>query len=305
MRLRYPAPSLRKCILSAGAVLLSACSRYRPNEVRAPASGDLPAFVSGEAAQALSGNGEFPRTGEGKSGRVEIVEADASRMAIRWVQQFASWIVPSFEAARRGSIHLDQLRPCGRNFYVQSAYGNQAATAPEIVRRMIGPHWLIPFCQGGENAMTIAVSAFATMTAATGAADPDPSGADIFPYPAPVGGRIPWYPEDAAREVASRTGRRVTRVPDLVGVGYGWSPQSAVWRIVLDAPIQVRLHSGLTQSATELFVRGGTSLLYFASAGSTTQGAQETVSTSFGGEATLTRRGDLFSRLAPVTLEVR
>jgi hypothetical protein len=62
-------------------------------------------------------------------------------------------------------------------------------------------------------------------------------------------------PGDAALEVATRTGRLVARIPELVAIEYGMTPQFALWRVTLDRPVGVRrLQSLSAWDASEVYL---------------------------------------------------
>jgi hypothetical protein len=210
---------------------------------------DLLPYLSGEAARAIQQYGEFPaiRT---DAWREEIQSTIATEIATTWIQRFLGQIVSALEKDRGAPIDIARLRPCSRQFYAQSAY-EPLPSAPEAVQRIAGPHWVVPFCVGAEQQVSASVSVYAESVDDTSYA----AGANVFVVGVAPNKSAPLRPGDAALEVATRTGRLVARIPELVAIEYGMTPQFALWRVTLDRPVGVRrLQSLSAWDASEVYL---------------------------------------------------
>jgi hypothetical protein len=213
----------------------------------APIRGDdLLPYLSGEAAVAIQRYGEFPAV-RTEAWRDEIFGTFAAEIAVAWIQRFLGQIVGVLERDRGAPIDVARLRPCSRQFYAQSAYGPLPSVATEAVQRIAGPHWVVPFCVGADQQVSVSVSVFAESV--------DAAGVNVFVVGVAPHKSAPMQPEDAAVDVATRTRRRVARVPELVAIEYGMTPQFALWRVTLDRPVSVRSLESLARwDASEVYL---------------------------------------------------
>ena len=144
------------------------------------------------------------------------------------------------EGAQQGS-RLERRNRSAHPLYAQSPFDAPPEEMPAPFQRPYGPWWLVTLCAGGVPTVSLAVSAWATdLSIVEGKLRfPFFSGNEFFPVGIPVGhvGEFPSAPETAASTVASRSGRRITSVPELI-MPYRESgiPQSARWRMSLESP---------------------------------------------------------------------
>ncbi len=251
------------------AVTTGSCSDSVSRSVSEPSRVSLlQSSVVGNAARSVSVNGSFPVVSTQLSSRPEISAEHAASIAALWLKRFNAAVIKPFERDRGSPIAIKSLRACGRYFYENSAYEPPSPATPEWVRRVAGAHWLIPFCAGADQQMSVSVSVYADDSFRPSASDdPDPHGVDFFAVAVPTGFGAPAAPENVTIFVAARTGRRIREIPELVSRGYGSAPQFAVWRVVLDTSVTVRGNStGTDYTTSELYVRivDGWSLAMFA-----------------------------------------
>jgi hypothetical protein len=218
--------------------------------------------VTGEAARALNSSGQFvlPLPTAVVEGR-EISEQQAVALATSLLRIFGPSGLTMYERDRGAKINLAALEPCSRAYYADTPYEPLAEGVFFPLRKLLGSWWLVSMCAPGEvPTISIAVSALATDVSLEPTQFAVQAGNGTFvPYGIPVkvvGAPIP--PEMAVQLAAEATGKRVSRVPELVLPPYPWSPQAARWRIVLDAPVTLRgTRSGQVRTTTELFVGHG------------------------------------------------
>ena len=241
-----------------GALSLFGCSDGGANGTRitAPDRAALSASLTGAAASALDANGNFVLAAPaGNSGHSELSSADANRLATIWVRLFAPDIRRSLEEQHGSSINLHGLKVCGRTLYARSSFEPPRFVIPTPWLRPYGPWWFVTLCDGGQPSVSVAVSSWATdLTISKGAiVFPKVAGNEFFPLGIPAGhiGEFPSSPEDAASLVARKTGRRISRVPELVmGTTTSGPPQAARWMIAVDsnAVINTARHGRVTTS---------------------------------------------------------
>jgi hypothetical protein len=191
----------------------------------------------------------------------EISEQHAVALAMNLLRIFGPSGRTMYEEDRGAKIDLEALKPCSRAYYAATPYEPLAEGTFLPLRKLLGSWWLVSICAPGEvPTISIAVSALATDVSLEPAQFAVQSGnQNFFPVGIPVnvvGAPIP--PEMAVQLAAEATGKRVTRVPELVLAPYPASPQVARWRIVLDAPVTLQgTRSGQVRTTTELFVGHG------------------------------------------------
>lgn len=203
--------------------------------------------VIGEAAAALATDGTFemPR-GVSLNGDRIIDDVQARRLALAFLRTFGQSFRSTWEADRGGSVNLARLGVSSRVFFAQSPY----AAFPNMdvhpaYRRQYGPYYLVTLIDGAEPIVAMAVSALATdygIDASGLLVSPKHTGMDFLHEGISTrpGAYRPISPEEAAETVASSTGARVSRVPELVLVGRENSPTLARWHVQVDRSLHLR-----------------------------------------------------------------
>lgn len=267
-----PPSTMMSCVLSRQPVsrspkwvLALACcaAAIGCNEPAQPApqfvpQGPLAQAVTGAAASAVGPEGRFHDDLFSRSEPGELTAAAAQQLAIAWVKDFAPILSGFLEMGRGAPIHIRELTPCHRALYAHAAFERPTAPAPLVSRRPYGAWWLVTLCERNVPAVSLAVSALATDLRLLDGRIVFPSiyGSEFFGIGIPAGhvGEFPASPEAAAGIVAARTGRLVTRVPQLVvGVPDDGPPQAARWRVELDQLLPIQRGGGVT-AVREVFV---------------------------------------------------
>ena len=222
--------------------------------------------MTAEAAAALGSDGRFrlpsptPRS---------ISRAHAESLALAISRFYGD---PSLQGNTRayledqhgGPIDFLHLRLCGRSHYLLSV--TTVPDAPDYVVRYVAPQWVFPLCdpQGIPSLIlevpdalpAISVSPTGRLTFAL------VSGNDWVPQGIPPGVEegLALSPEQAVAFAAPLSGRRVTRVPEMLmrfSVVRGVAT-CAVWRTELDAPLTLHGRtSGRDTTTTEVFLYSG------------------------------------------------
>jgi hypothetical protein len=141
-------------------------------------------------------------------------------------------------------------------------------------RKAYGSWYLVTLCgAGGVAQVSLAVSALNTDIGIE-------NGRIVFPrihgnefHWAPIApdvGAAPLSPESAARAAFELSGRPVTAVPTLTVPPRPFAPQLAMWRIELDAPVDLTVAEGQHVATQILYARVGIArdapVLYVAAA---------------------------------------
>lgn len=242
---------------------VAACERSPANDLLIPNARHRAEYLTGAAAAALGGSNQFAlRT----SGAGELTEADAKRAAAAYLRDFGAFHETRYEREHNAPIMLNELRPCSRAFYGVSPYTPPPGSASEIVKRAVGPFWLVPLCTGGSvPEVLVALSARATdmeVDAGTNGHIGRPMLGLIRSVGIPVGtSATALEPEAAATALSALTGKRVSEVPVLELPPLPYSPLLARWRITLEGPARVEgLRSRRVRDSKELYVGFGTSV---------------------------------------------
>jgi hypothetical protein len=240
---------------------VSACDGESVGAQLAPVdAATVAGVVTDAAAESLGEDGRFDVGAGGGSG--EITEARARLLANLWPLQFGPSVLSALERARGGSIDLAALRDCGRAFYARSSFRPLPSEVPAPYHRMFGGWWMVPLCgRSGDIEVALAVSALAT--------DVDVRDGRIV-LPAVGGVWFEWVgvppgsadalslsPEVAAVAAARLTGRRVSRVPELIAPHFRdaslFTPR---WRVRLDGRASVKeVRTGRVRETHDVYVR--------------------------------------------------
>ena len=217
-------------------VLMIACEASTSEPLRSVDS----ALLTGIAAQSIDSHGQFvlPNGGGASAGEISREVATALGVAV-WHSAQAS--LNLYESDRGAPIHVDALVACQRAFYVESAYANVPADAPTVLRKALGPEWLVGLCYGGVEEVVVSVSAYATDAGLTpdGANLSAAGQANFLIMGVPVGAEIPMSPEAIANVTARSAGRRIAVVPRLIMRPRPAAAQIAIWQIGLESAATV------------------------------------------------------------------
>ena len=240
------------------AIIAGACSE--PPSVNAPHALLKPEYVTGAAASALQPNGRFtlPSSVIDPVGQVSAEEAKA--IATRYVREVAPFLIGSWIGAHGATINPNVLAPCDRALYASTPYALMAGGLSELSLRTFGPHWVVPLCaSNGQAQIVVSFSALATEVAL---ALNSPKGvlqtarADIAAVGLPKAASPAMYsPESAASYAFTKTGKRVSNVPELVMTPMPQVPSLVRWHVVLEEPVSLRgLESATARQRVSLFV---------------------------------------------------
>lgn len=234
---------------------LTACTESSQPTAAPVTRANAAAYVTGAAARSLNAEGQFVLPSPNLSGPYpQLTKAQAVALATGILRDFARFIWKGIEAEHGAFIDSADLRPCPEVYYAESPYQPPGASVDRMHRNFAGPYWLVSFCSSaGVAQLSVPVAAYATnMILRNGhvgwTKDTRIRGAETFPKGIPLGTTYPVAPENAVELVASETGRRVKNVPELIQRTIGYPPQYAVWKLVLDAPVPVRVLATAAES---------------------------------------------------------
>jgi len=199
-------------------------------------------FVTGEAAAALRSNGELRLAAARSDDGTPIITADrAIELANAYVRTYGYSFKAMWERQRGSKIDLSTISAASRVYFAQTPYGAFPEGYHPAFRRWYGPWYHVTFASGGSPVILMAVSAYLTDYKITDnglLAIPLASGNDFVHMAISPGsdGFAPMSPEEAVARVASATGARVDRTPELVLRGGSSSPLFAAWQLSLDRP---------------------------------------------------------------------
>ncbi len=180
-------------------------------------------------------------------GSDEIGAERAGALAVAYVNTYGAYMSGILSADHGAKVLPERLRRCGETFYASSPYESASAGSSLLAndpvsaaaRRFLGAVWMVSFCQNGVPTASIAVSTLASdVSVVGGRIQTTPIGNTFFSTGIPIGeGPLPMTPEAAVLEMASRTGRRVASIPELIRPPAPFAPQLSRWRMRLDEPI--------------------------------------------------------------------
>jgi hypothetical protein len=189
----------------------------------------------------------------------EIGEGRALAIASLFVRTYARYRKHEYEALHGASIDIEALIPCDRRTFAITPYESLEPTVPYIRRKAVGSHWIVTFCQRGRPTLSVSVPA---LSADLDIIDdrlitPPGSGSGLHSFGVPPGHRaVPLSPEAAALHAATMTGRRVSEVPKLILRPGLTVPQSALWLIRLESPVEIRGNQTGESSSSDLMIVG-------------------------------------------------
>ena len=216
------------------------------------------AAVTGAAAAALRPEGTFELPDSVVHPPGQLSREDAQLVADDYLRTIGSGYGGIWSKDHGAPIETRALVRCGPPLYARSAYQPITAEVSPMTRRMLGPHWVVAFCEQGKPSAILTFSALTTDLRASSreVRMHALSEADFmsFGYPAAANPDM-FSPEGAAQIAFARTGRRVRTVPDLIN---SLPPESAAvprWRVTLESPVVVRSATDTTRrSRSTLFV---------------------------------------------------
>lgn len=180
----------------------------------------------------IDGTGRFFLSGQSAG---EISGSLAERLAEDYWDDAKLWIGAAMEKQRGTSIHIDDLKSCGRPIYAASAYGAIPSDAPTALKHVAGSHWIVGLCYGTTQEVAISVAA-SNGVEHTGKAKGrlrKTGNATFYAMGVPLGARVPMSPEALTIEAASSSDRLVSALPRLVMQPLPKSPFFALWEIQL------------------------------------------------------------------------
>jgi hypothetical protein len=246
--------SLRIVVLG---LAVSACSHLLgPDVAEEPAlPPNVAGLVTGNAAAALDGGGRFRWVPSEDDGSAVVSGDFAGALAIGMVK---TWILdgavlPGAEGFREttewhhgSAIDWERVRTGFRPaFLASSAHDEPGEQLNPVLRRVMGPYWLVPLYVGAEQVAVVEVSALADnlfldgngfVRKRDGARGGELRIAGVA-RGAPVG--VPMSPEEVVLFVATSTSRRVSEIPELRLPGGPVAGAFSRWRVKLEAPVEV------------------------------------------------------------------
>lgn len=247
-------------LLGLGLALLAAC-RDTPR-IAGPRDVTLSsALVTGDAARALGPDGRFDLHPDLSADPYpQISAATAREIAARFMKIFGPYQQDLYAIEHGASVRVADLTVCGRAFYAESAYAPLPPDVSVQYRKLFGPYWIITFCQAGDPAVSIALSAYDTDVQLAPDGDLNvsaESGYGVFQLgiSADQDG-APISPERAVQFAALGSHHRVAGVPHLImRAGGPTYAQVAIWRFDMEVPITVKGRiSGQTVTSTAMAV---------------------------------------------------
>lgn len=246
--------------LVAALLVLAACGS--DTEVAVPAtvasSNQLRQVLSPRAAASLDRNGNFVLPQHGDSATAEISGTQAKALAFAYWRDAAEWLEDGVSRDRGALVHAHDLQPCARAYYATSAYAVLEADAPLLIRKTLGPQWLVGLCYQGTEEVIFGVSAYAT-DAKLGSGRVhliDPGVGNFTIMGVPLGAEIPMPPERVAQFVAQKTSERLADAPLLVMRPFPKGSVTALWKIDLESPVSVTSTVGNQHRKTQTLFAG-------------------------------------------------
>lgn len=135
-------------------------------------------------------------------------------------------------------IDIAALEPCGEPMYAGSLYRKPNGATPTYLLNAYGPKWLVTFCTNGVPEVSVSVAASATYLTLSPRGQvqfPAVSGMEFYVrgIPSEWEGGLPVSTTSAMRLAAQATGRKVSRVPELIAPPIDWIPHAVQWSIQL------------------------------------------------------------------------
>jgi hypothetical protein len=248
------APRLRVSWIILAAVLAACAS---DQIVNAPDSKLDPKYVTGEALAALQRNGEIRIPDLHATDGTEIDETRAFELSRAYMHDYVPLALELYEEDRGASIDLAALTPCPRAFYVAGNYDLASDVVSNVGRKVLSGHWLVSYCNRERvPIISISLSALAVdVSIIEGPIEMPNPGGNFITFGVTVGvTAVPPSPESAIEAVAILTGRKVSKVPQLVPAHFPFSPQVAKWHITLDDSVDIRgVTSGTHERTADLY----------------------------------------------------
>ena len=225
---------------------------------------DIAAYVTGEAATALTSESIFPYAGPVVDRGERIISPEQAReQALAYAVASRQFMKPAWERIAERRLDVEHLDADPRVFFAESPYGRfpEGPYHPSH-RKAWGPYYLVVLRNGVEAVVLVAVSAYNTDVSV------DERG---FLWTPPIGGgaflsvgisadttEFPFsLPERAVARVSARTGARVAAPPRLWLLDQGHHPALAVWKLSVDRPLSFRVKAtGDVISTREVYVNG-------------------------------------------------
>jgi hypothetical protein len=233
-------------------------------------------YVSGAALANLDGNGHFRLgrpvvAGPHPSISPDQAEAIAKGFIRTWYANPNVTVLPgstdprtSIEEVHGAQIDWLDLEPGVREpYFAESHVGPLEADMGNPTIRHFGPHYLVPFYEGGRPVLVVSVAAYATNIVVdelgfVHRTDNRDGGGEFRVSGVPLsldGLTQPPAPEDAVEFVFEQTGSRIVDVPVLGVPGNRVVQIGARWRIRLERVMEFeRIADGQVLQASEVYV---------------------------------------------------
>jgi hypothetical protein len=217
----------------ASALMLSACTDKDITAPRVNAK-QVISSVTPELAAQLDANGKFVFAAP-SGGEVPWITADRAReLAVGYWTGYG-------EGLRRNLGVAENLVPCRRVFFAESAYEEFPPDLTRTSRRSYGPSWIVSLCRGNEQQVAIAVSVLsADLTVDELGIVRGVQSGDFQADAVPVGTTFPLEPELGAVQIAEATGARVSATPRYVRQAKRSNSFSGIWRYPLESTVRLR-----------------------------------------------------------------
>ena len=223
----------------ASALMLSACTDKDITAPRVNAK-QVISSVTPELAAQLDANGKFAFAAP-SGGEVQWITADRAReLAVGYWTGYGEGLRRNLSPKRDGGV-AENLAPCRRVFFAESAYEDFPLDLTRTSRRSYGPSWIVSLCRGNEQQVVIAVSVLSTdLTIDELGIVRGVQSGDFQADAVPVGTTFPLEPELGAVRIAEETGARVSAMPRYVRQAKRSNAFSGIWRYPLESTVRLR-----------------------------------------------------------------
>lgn len=194
-----------------------------------------------------------------KGSQSEISRDRAEELAMVWATTRGILLRDYWEKKRGAPIDWDHFVVCGETRYAATPLRLRDLELPRAIERGLGPWWLVTLCGAAEPQLSVAVSAWNKDIEIKDGhlLYPQTGGSHFLPLPIPRQDRyedmLLLSPKRAAQMAAAKSGGEPTGQVELI-IQPGVLPQFAVWRVQLQANIEVQDPSGRNTSVSYVYV---------------------------------------------------
>ena len=217
--------------------------------------------LTGEALVALQSNGRFrmPLRALTTNGGVRLLSSDeAESLALAYLRAFGGAMSRDLADGRGSVVEVAGLRPCANSQLTESPWREPGRGELTPLRAWLGPVWIVTLCRGTDPQVVASVGALlADLGTETDILSSISSTSAGFAFASiPPGAVVTASPEEAAREVARRTGRRVAKVPLLIRADAPVAGFNAMWQVEIETPVSISTSESGSASSTAVFFYG-------------------------------------------------